>query len=375
MCLLRREDRGGIYRLRMKGNINILLGFFLMALGLSSCSFSEDSYRDLSDIADKRLGIVKGTITDEQFVADYPQAPVKAYDKAMELFMDIEAGRCDVAVLDEETAIRVMSRNTDYACLDTWKAPNLEIWYILVPKNLLDQEVWGQMENEGWWKGWENRIHRNLLNDNAWRLIVGGLYTTVVIFFFGALWAIALAVFLTYMHINHRWMWLYRPLHWFVFTIHDVPAVVLMMFFYYVVFASVYPVNGILVSIIALGIYTSGTLTKIFSIHLSQVGKEQQESARMLGLNSRQIYRYVILPQAVKGMLPLVIGEMKVLLRATSYAGYIAQKDLVKAIDAIRAQTFDAFVPLVFVSLLYLALSWIIARSVTLLSIKLFRHD
>lgn len=100
MCLLRREDRGGIYRLRMKGNINILLGFFLMALGLSSCSFSEDSYRDLSDIADKRLGIVKGTITDEQFVADYPQAPVKAYDKAMELFMDIEAGRLSMTIIE-----------------------------------------------------------------------------------------------------------------------------------------------------------------------------------------------------------------------------------------------------------------------------------
>lgn len=42
-------------------------------------------------------------------------------------------------------------------------------------------------------------------------------------------------------------------------------------------------------------------------------------------------------------LLPLVVGEMKVLLRATSYAGYIAQKDLVKAVDSIRAQTEDVF--------------------------------
>ena len=145
--------------------------------------------------------------------------------------------------------------------------------------------------------------------------------------------------------------------------------------FYYVVFASVPFVNGVCVSIIALGVYSSASLTKIFTIHIEQVGKEQREVARMLGLTSPQIYRYIVLPQAIKSMLPLVIGELKLLLRSTSYAGYIAQKDLVKAVDAIRAQTFDAYVPLLFISLLYLALSWMIVHSVKMLSSKFFHYD
>ena len=145
--------------------------------------------------------------------------------------------------------------------------------------------------------------------------------------------------------------------------------------FYYVVFASVPFVNGVCVSIIALGVYSSASLTKIFTIHIEQVGKEQREVARMLGLTSPQIYRYIVLPQAIKSMLPLVIGVLKLLLRSTSYAGYIAQKDLVKAVDAIRAQTFDAFVPLLFISLLYLALSWMIVHSVKMLSSKFFHYD
>jgi glutamate transport system permease protein len=180
-------------------------------------------------------------------------------------------------------------------------------------------------------------------------------------------------MFLTYLHVNHKWQWLYRPLHWFVATIHDVPAVVLMMFFYYVVFSA--SLNGILVSIIALGVYTSGTLTKIFKIHIKQVGKEQYEAGRMLGFTPKQIYRLIILPQAVKSMLPLVVGEMKVLLRATSYAGYIAQKDLVKAVDSIRTQTEDVFLPLLFISLLYLFLSWLIVKVFHLLHVKLFCYD
>ena len=224
-----------------------------------------------------------------------------------------------------------------------------------------------------WLQDWQEQIYRNFLTDEALHLILNGFQNTIVIFFWGAIWALLLAAFLTYLYINHKWQWLYRPLHWFVATIHDVPAVVLMMFFYYVVFSA--SLDGILVSIIALGVYTSGTLTKIFKIHIQQVGKEQYEAGRMLGFTPKQIYRLIILPQAVKSMLPLVVGEMKVLLRATSYAGYIAQKDLVKAVDSIRTQTEDVFLPLLFVSLLYLFLSWLIGKIFHLLHVKFFCYD
>lgn len=224
-----------------------------------------------------------------------------------------------------------------------------------------------------WFQEWHLQIHRNLLADDAFNLILGGFQTTVVIFLFGAIWALLLASFLTYLHISHKWQWLYRPLHWFVATIHDVPSVVLMMFFYYVIFSA--SLNGVVVSIIALGVYTSGALAKIFKIHIKQVGKEQYEAGRMLGFTPWQIYRYIVLPQAVRSMLPLVVGELKLLLRATSYAGYIAQKDLVKAVDAIRSQTEDVFIPLLFISLLYLLLSWMIAKVCQLLHKKFFQHD
>ena len=224
-----------------------------------------------------------------------------------------------------------------------------------------------------WLQDWKQQIYRNFLTDDALHLILTGFQNTLVIFFFGAIWALILASFLTYLYINHKWQWLYRPLQWFVATIHDVPAVVLMMFFYYVIFSA--SLNGIVVSIIALGVYTSGTLTKIFKIHIKQVGKEQYEAGRMLGFTSKQIYRLIVLPQAVKSMLPLVVGEMKVLLRATSYAGYIAQKDLVKAVDSIRTQTEDVFIPLLFISLLYLFLSWMIGKIFHLLYVKFFCYD
>ena len=224
-----------------------------------------------------------------------------------------------------------------------------------------------------WFQDFQQQIYRNFLTDDALQLILGGFQNTLVIFLFGAIWAFVLASLITYLHFSHRCQWLYRPLQWFVATVHDLPAVVLMMFFYYVVFSA--SLNGVLVSIIALGVYTSGSLAKLFKIHIHQVGKEQYEAGRMLGFTPWQIYRYIVLPQAVHNMLPLIIGELKVLLRATSYAGYIAQKDLVKAVDSIRSETGDVFIPLLFISLLYLFLSWLIAKAIQWLNVKLFRHD
>ena len=224
-----------------------------------------------------------------------------------------------------------------------------------------------------WLKDWEQQIYRNFLTDDALHLLLIGFQNTLVIFFFGAIWAFVLATFLTYLNISKKWQWLYRPLQWFVATIHDVPAVVLMMFFNYVVFSGF--MNGIVVSIVALGVYISGTLTGIFKTHINHVGKEQYEAGRMLGFTVFQIYRLIILPQAVKGMLPSISGQMKLLLRATSYVGYIGQKDLVKTVDSIRAQTEDVFLPLLFVSLLYLFLSWLIVKLFQLLYVKFFCYD
>jgi ABC-type amino acid transport system permease subunit len=212
-----------------------------------------------------------------------------------------------------------------------------------------------------------------LFSHDMWRLILGGLKTTVIIFVCAAVLAIFLGAALSYLKISHKWPWFYGPVNWFVKTIHDVPAVALMMFFYYVIFGG--EMNGLIVSIIALGVYTSGSLVKLFTVHILNVDKGQIEAGLSLGMTTSQCYRHIVVPQALKSMLPIFAGELKVLLRCTSYAGYIAQKDLIKSVDAIRAEHIDTFLPLIIVSILYLILSWLITVVIDLLYVKLFKHD
>ena len=217
------------------------------------------------------------------------------------------------------------------------------------------------------------RWAQSFLSWEMWLLIWGGLKTTVLIFIFAAIVAILLGILLTYLDISHKCSWFFKPFSWFVRNIHDVPSVALMMFFYYVIFAG--KLNGILVSIIALGVYMSGSMLRIFTIHIQQVGDGQLEAGRALGMTTYQCYRYIVLPQAVKSMTSFIISELKTLLRATSYAGYVSQKDLIKAVFAIRDLYSDMLVPLLIASLLYLFLSRVITKQVEYWSVKIFKYD
>jgi ABC-type amino acid transport system permease subunit len=335
---------------------------------LSACS-DKELYSAPEDLSGAKVGLLNVELPQDSLYKVMPDAEFKEYGKFMQLFLDLNAGRCDAAVVDSAMAAEATGKNSGYVLIG-----NVCGYHAIVHESRCEHIEQYSITSIGWWKNWKNRLERGLLNGDAASLLLKGLYTTVVIFFFAAIFAILLAAILTYMAIKHRWVYIYKPMSWMVSVLHDIPPVVLMMFFYYVVFVSS-GLSGVVVSIIALGIYTSGSLYKIFKIHIMQVGKEQRESAFMLGLKERQAYHYVILPQAIKSSMPLMAGELKLLLRSTSYAGYIAQKDLVKAVDAIRALTFDSFVPLLIVSLIYLLLSWLIGKGLNTLYVKFIKHD
>ena len=75
--------------------------------------------------------------------------------------------------------------------------------------------------------------------------------------------------------------------------------------------------NGIIVSVIALGVYTSGAVSRMIVVHILQIDRGQIEAGRALGMTTPQCYKYIVLPQAAKSMLPIYIGHLNVLLRAT----------------------------------------------------------
>ena len=101
----------------------------------------------------------------------------------------------------------------------------------------------------------------------------------------------------------------------------------------------------------------------------------QFEAGRSLGLNYRQTMKLVIIPQAVKNILPALLNEFISLLKETSISGYIGMMDLTKGGDIIRSRTYDALMPLMAVAIIYLVMVMIFSKLVSMLERRLRNSD
>ena len=99
------------------------------------------------------------------------------------------------------------------------------------------------------------------------------------------------------------------------------------------------------------------------------------EAGRSLGFNYRQTMWYIIMPQALKNVLPALCNEFIALLKETSVSGYLAIQDLTKGGDIIRSQTWTAYMPLLAVAVIYLVIVLIFTRLTKLLERRLRQSE
>lgn len=156
-------------------------------------------------------------------------------------------------------------------------------------------------------------------------------------------------------------------------VIRGTPVVVQLMIMYFIILKS--STNGVFVAVITFGINSGAYVAEIFRSGIMAVDAGQFEAGRSLGLNYVQTMRYIIIPQAFKTVLPTLCNEFIALLKETSVAGYVGISDLTKAGDLIRGRTFEAFMPLIAVAIIYLVLVVILTRLVGVLERRLRRSE
>ena len=137
-------------------------------------------------------------------------------------------------------------------------------------------------------------------------------------------------------------------------VIRGTPVVIQLMIMYYVIFAS--SRNGVLIATMAFGINSGAYVAEIIRGGIMSIDNGQFEAGRSLGFNYIQTMYYIVIPQALKNVLPALANEFIVLLKETSVSGYVAVRDLTKGGDIIRGATYSAFMPLIAVALVYLVL-------------------
>ena len=200
-----------------------------------------------------------------------------------------------------------------------------------------------------------------------------GFGNTLVITFFAIIIGIVFGLILSLIRTSHdrngSWPILNALCKIYITVMRGTPAVVQLMIIYYVILTSVQ--NKILVAIIGFGLNSAAYVSEVMRSGIMSVDQGQFEAGRSLGLNYWQTMRSVIIPQAFKNILPALGNEFIVLIKETSISGYIGMMDLTKGGDIVRSITYEAYMPLFAVAIVYLVTVMILSAGVNKLERKL----
>ena len=202
-------------------------------------------------------------------------------------------------------------------------------------------------------------FYQNFIEDDRWKYITDGLFNTLRITFFAVLIGIFLGFLIAVVRSTydktHKLGVLNALCKVYLTVIRGTPVLVQLLIIYFVVFGSV-KIDKTLVAVIAFGINSGAYVAEIFRSGIMSIDDGQFEAGRSLGLNYTQTMTKIILPQAVKNILPALGNELIVLLKETSISGYIGLTDLTRGGDIIRSQTYSALFPLLAVAAIYLVI-------------------
>ena len=219
----------------------------------------------------------------------------------------------------------------------------------------------------------KDAIYQNLIAEDRWKYIASGLGVTLRITLFAVMIGIVLgflvAVVRSTYEKTHKLKVLNLICQVYLTVIRGTPMVVQLLIMYYFVFVSV--TSKITVASLAFGINSGAYVAEIIRGGIQSIDNGQFEAGRSLGFNYPQTMIYIILPQVFKNVLPALANEFIVLLKETSVCGYIALQDLTKGGDIIRSQTYNAYVPLFTVALIYLVMVMIFTQLVKILERRL----
>ena len=224
----------------------------------------------------------------------------------------------------------------------------------------------------------QERFYDNFIKDDRWNYIWEGLTVTLRVTLFAVILGIVIGFLIAVVRSTYDKTGKMKVLNFvcsvYLTVIRGTPVVVQLLIIYFVIFGTV-DISKILVAIMAFGINSGAYVAEIFRSGIMSIDNGQFEAGRSLGFNYSQTMRYIIMPQAFKNVLPALGNEFIVLLKETSVSGYIALQDLTKGGDIIRSRTYDAFMPLLAVALIYRVMVMIFTRLVNMLERRLRNSD
>ena len=218
------------------------------------------------------------------------------------------------------------------------------------------------------------------IDQNGYVRVVEGLHNTLLIAVCGLIICILIGTIIATVRVLPKYKVLPRVLNgicsFYVALFRGTPMVVQLLVFYYVLLPIIgWNINGVQVSMLVFGLNSGAYISEIMRSGIQSVDPGQMEAGRAVGLSFGASMTKIVIPQAVKNILPTLGNEFISLIKETSVVSFVGAADLYVAFNYIGTNNYEFMVPYLVMALIYIALVLVITLLIKLLERSLKKSD
>ncbi|MBU7994876.1 ABC transporter permease subunit [Staphylococcus aureus] len=344
-----------------------------------------NEYKDIKDFNNKKVGAQKGTEQEKIAQTEIENASITSLSRLPDVILALKSGKVEGAVVEKPVAEAYLKQNPKLGISNVKFNEEEKDTVIAVPKDspkLLSQinKTIKEVKDKGLIDKYMTNA-ANAMNDDSGFIskygsfFLKGIKITILISLIGVALGSILGAFVALMKLSKI-----KIISWiasiYIEILRGTPMLVQVFIVFFGITAALgLDISALVCGTIALVINSSAYIAEIIRAGINAVDKGQMEAARSLGLNYRQTMKSVIMPQAIKNILPALGHEFVTLIKESSIVSTIGVGEIMFNAQVVQGISFDPFTPLLVAAALYFVLTFVLTRIMNMIEGRLNASD
>ncbi|HDE0374753.1 TPA: ABC transporter permease subunit [Staphylococcus aureus] len=344
-----------------------------------------NEYKDIKDFNNKKVGAQKGTEQEKIAQTEIENASITSLSRLPDVILALKSGKVEGAVVEKPVAEAYLKQNPKLGISNVKFNEEEKDTVIAVPKDspkLLSKinKTIKEVKDKGLIDKYMTNA-ANAMNDDSGFIskygsfFLKGIKITILISLIGVALGSILGAFVALMKLSKI-----KIISWiasiYIEILRGTPMLVQVFIVFFGITAALgLDISALVCGTIALVINSSAYIAEIIRAGINAVDKGQMEAARSLGLNYRQTMKSVIMPQAIKNILPALGNEFVTLIKESSIVSTIGVGEIMFNAQVVQGISFDPFTPLLAAAALYFVLTFVLTRIMNMIEGRLNASD
>lgn len=344
-----------------------------------------NDYKDIKDFNNKKVGAQKGTEQEKIAQTEIENASITSLSRLPDVILALKSGKVEGVVVEKPVAEAYLKQNPKLGISNLKFNEEEKDTVIAVPKDspkLLSQinKTIKEVKDKGLIDKYMTNA-ANAMNDDSGFIskygsfFLKGIKITILISLIGVALGSILGAFVALMKLSKI-----KIISWiasiYIEILRGTPMLVQVFIVFFGITAALgLDISALVCGTIALVINSSAYIAEIIRAGINAVDKGQMEAARSLGLNYRQTMKSVIMPQAIKNILPALGNEFVTLIKESSIVSTIGVGEIMFNAQVVQGISFDPFTPLLVAAALYFVLTFVLTRIMNMIEGRLNASD